>query len=169
MDGKLMSLLDGLRNALESSCRKIDKLLELEDEKYSVLKQVEIHKLMDINVREDEIIGEMEQIEQKRAETIEALSEELGFNSDAAMSEVIGYLPLDLQPQFSQLRDLIKSKTGKLEITIRENSRLISANLDIINFTLGLTTRRTQGETYNYRNHPKKSEGDKFFMINQIA
>lgn len=77
------------------------------------------------------------------------------------------YLPDRYQGEFQVLRDSIRHKTDRLDITMRENAALIQTNLDIMNFTMNFATRAAQQETYNYRD--KKESKENVNIINQIA
>ncbi len=167
MDTNLTKLLDAFRKVLADADHSIQQLLKLEEKKYDALKQVSVKELMSINSVEEEIVQLVDALEKKRQDILVQLSDVLHVRPGIQLQELIMYLPDRYQGEFQVLRDSIRHKTDRLDITMRENAALIQTNLDIMNFTMNFATRAAQQETYNYRD--KKESKENVNIINQIA
>lgn len=160
------------KDILEKISIYVEQLVELENQKYEVLTQLEIKRLMEINSREDEITHEIDILEQQRKNSILKLSYELGFDSGITLSEMITYFPLSLQDELHRIRHSIKENSRRLEIIMRENSYIIQANLEIINFTLSFANRSADLNTYQLsdKNHTSQKSNDlNLHIVNHIA
>jgi flagellar biosynthesis/type III secretory pathway chaperone len=167
MSAEWMKELAGLETILNNIASVIESLAAFEEQKFDALKQVDIKKLMQLNSEEDILVQQMDALDKKRAVSIGRLTRELGIDLSVPLSELIAHFPPDKQEEFQRLRKSIKSRTIKMETTMRENSRMIQSNLNIINFTLNFANRGAVTETYNYR---ERGEGHKnLHIINRIA
>jgi hypothetical protein len=167
MSAEWMKELAGLGTALNEISAVIESLASFEEQKFDALKQVDIKKLMQLNSEEDVLVHQMDALDKKRTLLIGRLTRELGIEMSVPLSELIAHFPLETQEEFQMLRKNIKKLTSKMETTMRENSRMIQSNLNIINFTLNFANRGAVTETYNYR---ERGEGHKnLHIINRIA
>lgn len=167
MDKSLTDLLDVFRKVLKDADHSIQQLLQLEEKKYDALKQVSVKELMRINSVEEEIVQLIDALEKKRQDTLMLLADVLHVKPSIQLQDLIRHLPDRYQGEFQVLRDSIRNKTDRLDITMRENAALIQTNLDIMNFTMNFATRSAQQDTYNYRD--KKESKENVNIINQIA
>ena len=171
MDNTIMNHLETFKGLLSRETEMVSGILSLENEKYDALKLVDVNKLMRINAEEEELLQSMDIIEVKRKELIVLLADKMGFNSDSTLSHMLEQFSdepySNIKIELLELRDTIKKDTENLRITMKENSEMIKANLEIINLTLNFANRNSIKETYNFRN--KKESKENIYIINQIA
>jgi hypothetical protein len=166
-----MNYLKSFKDLLKKEAFLISKLVDLEEEKYEALKQVEMKDLMRLNTLEEEILHSMDGVEEKRKNVLSILSETFHFDINLSLSKVLNFIPddkfYDLKQELETLRQEIKAATGKLQMAVRENSEMLHSNMEIINLTLNFANRNFQRETYDYR--MKKTMAENRYLVNQIV
>lgn len=169
MEKNLNEILEkffGVLNKLEAN---LAELLELENEKYEELKSVNIQGIMKLNTAEEELIAYSESLEKERRKMIMELSKELGFEENLKLSEMQSYFPLAWQEKISGVRSQIQDTSKQLDTTMRENAKMIRANLDIVNFTLSFAKGESK-EGYDRGGEEIKDETKpKLRMIDHFA
>jgi hypothetical protein len=169
--GPAMDYLKSFRELLKLEANYLSSLVSQEEDKYEALKQVDVTSLMKINNEEDDILHSLASIEKKRKELIQTLSKTYSFDQNLSLSELFNHICSDddsaIKEELMGLRTLIKDEIGKLQISLKENSNIIQANLEIIGLTLNFANRNAQKETYDYRN--KKESRESIYLINQLA
>ncbi len=166
-----MNYLKSFKELLKLESLHLESLVNLEDDKYEALKQVDVVSLMKINNDEEDILHNLSSIERKRKELIQTLSKIYNFNPNITLSDLFAYFrdekDMTLKNELMELRAAIKDRVGKLQLSLQENSHIIQANLEIIGLTLNFANRNSQKETYNYRN--KREDKGSIYLINQLA
>ncbi|OHD53644.1 MAG: hypothetical protein A2Y33_06900 [Spirochaetes bacterium GWF1_51_8] len=167
MPADWMKELANFETVLNELTAAVESLVSHEEQKYDALKQIDVKKLMELNSEEEILMQQLDGRDKKRAVLINRMAREFGIEPSAPLSELITQFPLEMQERFHELRRKIKRLSTKLETAVRENSRLIQNNLNIINFTLNFANRGAVTETYNYR---ERGEGHKnLHIVNRIA
>jgi uncharacterized protein YihD (DUF1040 family) len=171
MENLVNNYLESFRELLCREAGMVKSLLGLEEEKYDALKQVAVKDLVSINTREEDILQFMDGVERQRKELLLLLARAFGFEPETTLSQMLAKLPDDpfaaLKGELSALRDDIKGSSGKLQVTMKENSGMVRANLEIINLTLQFANRHAIKETYDYRS--RRGARENITIINQIA
>lgn len=171
MENSVKAYLENFRELLRKEAELVASILGLEDEKYDALKQVNVKELMAINIREEDVLQFMDGVERKRKELLVLLARTLGFEPENTLSQMLSKVPddpyLSIKNELLELRLEIRQSSDKLQITMKENSEMVKANLEIINLTLQFANRHAIKETYDYRS--RRQTRDNISIINQIA
>lgn len=167
MENDLRNSLDDFRKIMSDINRSLEQLTSTEDRKYEALKVVDVKTLMKLNADEEDLIQIAAELEKRRSLIVRHLAKQYGFDPMATLSEIVTYLPLEVQESFAEIRKSIKTNTNKLALTLRENETLVRTNLDIVNFTMSVINKDCQRETYDYRN--QKSARENIGMVNKLA
>lgn len=167
MESQIMKLLQDLRDVMKRMDVNLNHILELENQKYTALKQVDMENLNRINTDEEDYILYSDSLDKKRMAIIMDLAETIGFDKSLRLEKMLEYFPIEWHETFREIRDSIRKKTHKLEITMKENAEIIKSNLEIVNFTLSLVHQDTDNDTYDY--HNKKKSEKQYNLIDRMA
>jgi hypothetical protein len=171
MEDLVKGYLENFRELLRREAELVKSILGLEEEKYDALKQVNVKDLLSINSREEDLLQFMDGVERQRKELLLLLARAFGFEPENTLSQMLANVPDDpfavLKNELLALREEIKSSSSKLQVTMKENSGMVKANLEIINLTLQFANRHAIKETYDYRS--RRGARENITIINQIA
>ena len=162
MQDKLLSdLLDVLKREYE----KYEKLQETADKKKDILVENEIEELADIVQKEDEIITEIEDLENKRTELLKTILDTSKIDEDELnYKELTSYLPDSWKEKFDPVRDRLLNIIELLHQKNEENRLLLQEAIKVNNFSINMLqkTLEPMNNTYNKK---KKSETKQGYNI----
>jgi len=171
METVVMNYFKKLIQTLTKEKDVLESILKLENEKYEILRNVDIKGLMEINSQEEGLLEMIDTVEKKRKEIIFYLCKEYNLDRNLSLKEIVSILKEEIgeeiEKEISSLRENIKNVSENLKAAVRENEALIKSNLEIISLTLNLTGKHSFYETYNH-----KSKGDSFskvHIVNSLA
>ncbi len=171
MESSIMNYFKKLATVLFKEKEILELVLKVENEKYDILRFVDVKGLMDLNSQEEGFLELLSSIEKRRKDIIIALCKEKEINPDLSLKEILEYFDeqIDEETKFEimDLRESIKNISEKLRAVVRENEQLIKSNMEIISLTLNFANKHSAYETYNFRN--KGEASSRVHLINSLA
>ncbi|MEJ5284318.1 MAG: flagellar protein FlgN [Brevinematia bacterium] len=171
MESSVMNYFKKLATVLFKEKEILELVLKVENEKYDILRFVDVKGLMDLNSQEEGFLELLSSIEKRRKDIIIAMCKEKGINPDLSLKEIMEYfnseINEEIKNEITDLRESIKSISEKLRAVVRENEQLIKSNMEIISLTLNFANKHSSYETYNFRN--KGEAASRVHLINSLA
>ncbi|MCX7821505.1 MAG: flagellar protein FlgN [Brevinematales bacterium] len=171
METSIMNYFKKLATILFKEKEILELVLKVENEKYDILRFVDVKGLMDLNSQEEGFLELLSSIEKRRKDIIISMCKEKGINPDLSLKEIIehfsGQIDEDIKNEITELRESIKQISEKLRSIVRENEQLIKSNMEIISLTLNFANKHSSYETYNFRN--KGEAASRVHLINSLA
>ncbi len=145
---------------------EVKLLLQLENEKFTALKEVDVKELLRLNALEEEHLSVMSEYDRQRQVLIVELAEFHGLDISLSLSELVKKFPANAGLSLVELGEDIRHDTRRLDISVRENKSLIQANMEIIQMTLSYAG---QEEKIGYEHSDGYSASSTLAMVNHIA
>ncbi len=171
MESSVMNYFKKLATVLFKEKEILELVLKVENEKYDILRFVDVKGLMDLNSQEEGFLELLSSIEKRRKDIIIAMCKEKGINPDLSLKEIMECFDSEIDEEtkneITDLRESIKSISEKLRAVVRENEQLIKSNMEIISLTINFANKHSSYETYNFRN--KGEAASRVHLINSLA
>lgn len=171
MESSVMNYFKKLATVLFKEKEILELVLKVENEKYDILRFVDVKGLMDLNSQEEGFLELLSSIEKRRKDIIIAMCKEKGINPDLSLKEIMEYfnseIDEEIKNEITDLRESIKNISERLKAVVRENEQLIKSNMEIISLTLNFANKHSSYETYNFRN--KGEAASRVHLINSLA
>ena len=146
----------------------VQKILEIEDQKYDVIKNMEIDQLLVVNEEEVDLLHKIEILEAKRVDLIETLSLKIGFDPQQPISKIAKFLPNEDQENILSISMEIKNLCTRIDIITDRNEYILKNSVEIIAQILELT-QGTPVEQYNSQGLSADVKKHSLHMLDQLV
>ena len=146
----------------------VQKILETEDQKYDIIKNMEIDQLLVVNEEEADLLHKIEILETKRVDLIETLSLQIGFDPQQPISKVAKFLPEGYQEIVLSTSMDIKKLCTRIDILTDRNEYILKNSVEIIAQILELT-QGTPVEQYNSQGLSADIKKHSLHMLDQLV
>ncbi len=168
---EIMNFFKKLATTLFKEKEVLELILKVENEKYDVLRFVDVKGLMELNSQEEGFLELLSSIEKKRKEIISEICKHFNIEEDISLRQLLEHFENRLDDsivnEIKDLRETIKNISEKLKAVVRENEQLIKSSMEVISLTLNFASKHSIYETYNFRN--KNDATSKVHLINSLA
>ncbi|MGL5956820.1 MAG: flagellar export chaperone FlgN [Brevinema sp.] len=162
-----MDTISPLIEILSQMKAYIQKILDIEEQKYDVIKNMNIDQLILYNEEEAAFVRKVDHLEIKRLELTTKLSTSIGCPPDITISQIALLLPIEHQQNILEICSEIKALCNRLEVVSERNEYILQQNVEIITQILDLS----QGDlTEQYDKQGMTSDINKqhLYMLDQI-
>jgi len=146
----------------------VQKILETEDQKYDVIKNMEIDQLLIVNDEEADLLHKIEILEAKRVDLIETLSLKIGFDPEQPISKIVEFLPVGYKDKILSISMDIKNLCTRLDIIPARNEYILKNRVEIIAQILELT-QGTSIDQYNSQGLSADVKKHSLHMLDQLV
>ena len=146
----------------------VQKILEIEDQKYDVIKNMEIDQLLVVNEEEVDLLHKIEILEAKRVDLIETLSLKIGFDPQQPISKIAKFLAEEDQENILSISMEIKKLCTRIDIITDRNEYILKNSVEIIAQILELT-QGTPVEQYNSQGLSADVKKHSLHMLDQLV
>ncbi len=117
---------------LESVKENVQKIYDMEEKKYFIVKDMELDNLMHLNEEESIAVQKIERLDSERTALIKAMSSELGCSEDITVSDLCPLLPEHFRKDLMRVSTEIKNICTRLEICTERNDYILRSNSEIL-------------------------------------
>lgn len=147
--GSMETLFQELKDIFQAELRIYRQFHELAKEKHSVLTEQSLDRLEEITKKEENLIPELKEWEEKRESVITQLKNSLGIEGKVTLDEIIEKSGSNARDLLALRDELKKEILAGREINDR-NRELIESNLDVINRTVETLAQLSKtGKSYS--------------------
>ncbi|MGL4366918.1 MAG: flagellar export chaperone FlgN [Brevinemataceae bacterium] len=108
------------------------QMLEIQNQKYQALQNVDIEVLSVIHEQEETYLNKLQNIEQLRMDWTKVLGEEAGFELNVSLVEFAGRLSADKAEQLLKIRKEINEIVNQVQMMSEKNAYILNANSQIL-------------------------------------
>lgn len=163
----LTPLIENLYSTLKSIQESTIKILELEDQKYDIIKNMEMDQLIFLNEEESMYIQKIENAENSRIQIMEQLAPSLECSVDVSLSDFIVFLPKEHQETFQILCTETKELCKRLSVVTERNEYVLKTHSEIIGQILELT-QELPVDQYNSQGLSTERKQHSLHMLDQL-
>lgn len=164
----LQHFIDNLQSTLINIKELTLKIVELEDQKYESIKNMDMETLILLNEEESMFIQKIEQAESQRLQCIKDLSPILGNSIDIPLVELIPLFPEDTQTTFHRICLETKEICQRLSIITERNEYVLKTHSEIIGQILELT-QEVPVDQYNSQGLSTERKQQTLHMLDQLV
>ena len=146
----------------------VQKILETEDQKYDIIKNMEIDQLLVVNEEEADLLHKIEIFETKRVDLMETLSLKVGFDPQQPISKIAKFLPEEHQKNILSISMDIKKLCTRIDIITDRNEYILKNSVEIIAQILELT-QGTPIDQYNSQGLSADVKKHSLHMLDQLV
>lgn len=145
----------------------ISKIYEIEDQKYDIIKNMDIDQLMILNQEESLLVYQIDQLEQKRFAIVEKLATILGFDAHLPISQMALHFQADDREKILVLSINIKNICSRLDVVTERNDYILNSHSEIISQILTLS-QGVSVDQYNQKGIISEMKQQRLHMLDQI-
>ncbi|MGL4394216.1 MAG: flagellar export chaperone FlgN [Brevinema sp.] len=166
----ITTIIVPLNDILISMHSILMNMLEIEDEKYEAIKNVDFVALNQLNEKEEELIGMMHSLEKIRQDQIDELSLLLGFDPTLTVTQFLHKLPVEHQELIKNSCFDIRKMCDRIAIASERNHYILSSHTEIFSQILDIVTGDGgMSDQYNYFGTAVSSAEPSLSLLDQIV
>ena len=146
----------------------VQKILDTEDQKYDIIKNMETDQLIAINEDESIILYNIENFEIKRMDLVETLSLKIGFDPQQPISKVALFLSKEYKDAILTISMDIRNICTRIDIITDRNEYMLNSSVEIISQILELS-QGTSVDQYNSHGLSTDIKKHNLHMLDQLV
>ncbi len=156
-----------LIQTLHSMKDYVQKIFDIEEQKYEVIKNLDMELLIKYNEEESVLVQQIENIENQRLELVAKLSTTIGYEPTIPISQLATLLPKEYQQQVLDITGAIKAICTRLDVITERNEYILKSNSEILNQILDISQGTTQDQ-YNSQGLTTELKKQSLHMLDQL-
>ncbi len=156
-----------LIQTLHSMKDYVQKIFDIEEQKYEVIKNLDMELLIKYNEEESVLVQQIENIEKQRLNLVAKLSTTIGYEPEIPISQLATLLPKEYQQQVLDITGAIKVICSRLDVITERNEYILKSNSEILNQILDISQGNTQDQ-YNSQGMTTELKKQSLHMLDQL-
>ena len=157
--------IEELYNILSDEYELYQKLKNTASEKNDAIIENDIDDLAKVVEKEDELLAEIEEYEEKRTNIITKLADRFDLKEDFQYSNLINNFPEEWQDKFSELRSKLLEVIDEIHEKNEENTMLLDEAIKLNNFSLNMLSKAVSPENGTYDKKQTNKKGKQSYNI----
>ena len=157
--------IEELYNILSEEYKLYQKLNNTASEKNEAIVENDVDDLAKVVEKEDELLAEIEEYEEKRTKIITKLAEKYNLKEDFKYSNLINNFPEEWQDKFSELRSKLLEVIDEIHEKNEENTMLLDEAIKLNNFSLNMLSKAVSPENGTYDKKQTSKKGKQSYNI----
>jgi uncharacterized coiled-coil DUF342 family protein len=155
---------------LRSEARVNAELVAAAQEMCAAIKAADVAKVQKLTTRYDELSFQMQQLEEKRLETADALARELGIRAGhVRMAELVKALPAECRPALLEVRAELQRRIAELTRVTASIQVLLEESLATVARIVTLASRAASKTTGYGQGGVKVEDGRRRVIVNKTV